>query len=429
MRHPNNRAQSCATDPSPKRQRGVGNRSLALPAWKEWRVNAYGRLAALFAALTLGLGGCFLPGGAKPDSTRGQSPKQRKAGPSSVSAGPLENSAEVRLTVNGESVEPADLWRDAPPAMLRRAETLSPNAYQQFVEQAAAQLIRDKMAEMLLNQVASLDQPPELQTRIDEIADGEIRKIVARDFGGVQHRYEKDLHGRGQTLDDVRTELAREIIIARYLEIEVKPKVGEPSRAELLAAFQNNQDQWRRPPRRSMALIDVRVLDHLPEGVKSPTRKQQDAAREAARAIAQTAWTEIESGVDFADVAKRYSDGLHAPEGGEWGWVSSEAVRERFLPAVTTLQELRQGEVSEIIETPDSFFLVLCSRFDPGVEPDFQSVQPALKEQHFRMTYNRLIGQLVNRLQAKARIEPANLELFHAAVVAAAPKPKNPGAP
>ena len=109
-------------------------------------------------------------------------------------------------------------------------------------------------------------------------------------------------------------------------------------------------------------------------------------------------------------------------EGGEWGWVTPEAVRERFLPAVTVLQELRQDEVSEIIETPDSFFLVLCSQFDPGVEPNFQSVQPELKERYFRATHQRLIGQLLNRLQAKASIEPANLELFHAAVVAAAPK-------
>ena len=99
-------------------------------------------------------------------------------------------------------------------------------------------------------------------------------------------------------------------MVARYLDNEVKPRVGEPSRAELLAAFQANRDQWRRPPRRSMSLIDVRVLDHLPEGVNNPTREQQDAARSAARAIAQTAWTELESGVDFADVAKRYSDGL-----------------------------------------------------------------------------------------------------------------------
>ncbi len=40
----NHRAQCCATDPSPKRQRGVGYRSLALPARKEWCVNAHGHL-------------------------------------------------------------------------------------------------------------------------------------------------------------------------------------------------------------------------------------------------------------------------------------------------------------------------------------------------------------------------------------------------
>ena len=40
----NHRAQCRATDPSPKRQCGVEHRSLALPARKERRVNAHGRL-------------------------------------------------------------------------------------------------------------------------------------------------------------------------------------------------------------------------------------------------------------------------------------------------------------------------------------------------------------------------------------------------
>ncbi len=40
----NHRAQIRAADPSPKRQRGVEHRSLALPARKEWRVFAHGCL-------------------------------------------------------------------------------------------------------------------------------------------------------------------------------------------------------------------------------------------------------------------------------------------------------------------------------------------------------------------------------------------------
>ena len=41
------------TNPSPKRKRGVEHRSLALPARKEWCVNAYGRLALNSVSLDL----------------------------------------------------------------------------------------------------------------------------------------------------------------------------------------------------------------------------------------------------------------------------------------------------------------------------------------------------------------------------------------
>ena len=72
------------------------------------------------------------------------------------------------------------------------------------------------------------------------------------------------------------------------------------------------------------------------------------------------------------------------------------------------------------METPDGFVLVRCDELEPGVEPDFQSVQPQLKELYFRKAYNRMISDLVAELRAKARIEPLKLERFHAAVVAAA---------
>ena len=100
--------------------------------------------------------------------------------------------------------------------------------------------------------------------------------------------------------------------------------------------------------------------------------------------------------------------------------MTPDSIRERFQPAVAALEKLRAGEVSHIAETPDGFFLVRCDELEPGVEPDFQSVQPQLKEAYFRKGYNQRIAELVTYLRAKARIEPTRLERFHAAVVAAA---------
>ena len=61
-----------------------------------------------------------------------------------------------------------------------------------------------------------------------------------------------------------------------------------------------------------------------------------------------------------------------------------------------------------------------CDALQPGVEPDFQSVQPQLREEFFRSQYNRQIAELVFELRKNARVEPENLERFHSAAIAGA---------
>jgi len=338
----------------------------------------------------------------------------------SASSDPNDTSPVDRVTVNSETVMAADLLKGLHEELSTKAKTLSPEAYKSYVEQRAAQLIGDKVAEMLLFQRASLRLSEEIKSNIDKHVDREIRKIVTSEHDGIQRRYEKFLESHGQTLAEVREKLRREIIIATFLEQEVKPKVAEPTRTELLEAFKLAADSLRRPPRRSMSLIDVRISARLPKDAADPTPEQSKAAREEAMSRIRSARDELRAGAEFADVARRYSDGLNAAEGGSWGWVAKGSVRERFEPAVEALYKLGPGEISPIVETPDGFFVVRCDELDPGREPDFQSVQLELKDRHFRAAYNRLIIELVADMRGKARIEPANLERFHAAVVNAA---------
>ena len=298
--------------------------------------------------------------------------------------------------------------------------TLEPAAYREYVERRAAEWITNKITESLLYQQASLRVPSESGPRIDKYVDGEIRRIITDRHGGIERRYEKYLASNGLTIDDVHAKLRRQIIIADYFESEIRPRIVEPTRADLYAIFEANVDSWRRPPRRRMSLIDVRVLDHLPEGVDNPTRQEHEAARAGARSIIAEARRAVRRGMSFAEAAQRYSDGLHAAEGGAWGWVSPGSVRERFEPAVAALGRLGAGETSDVIEIDDGFFLVHCDELDPGFEPSFENVQPELKERHSQLVHARLVAELVANLRQNAALENADLVHFHGAVVEAA---------
>ncbi len=338
----------------------------------------------------------------------------------SVSDATDASSPISQMTVQGERVEAADLWKEHRDELDAKHNALSSSQFRQYVAERSAQLITDKIAEVLLFQRASLRMPEGLDKRIEDYTDAEVRKTVTADYEGVQRRYEKELEEQGRTLDEVREQMRRQVIISSYLDAEIRPRVAEPTREQLYDAFQTNIESWRKPARRSMSLIDVRVSEFLPKGSTAPTREESEAARNEARRRIGVAQSEIRSGASFAEVARKYSQGLHAEEGGAWGFVTADSVRERFVPALIALDTLDAGEISSTVETPDGFFLVRCDELQPAIEPDFQTVQLELREEFIRNRYNRQIAELVFELRNSAHIEPENLERFHAAVVMAA---------
>lgn len=369
------------------------------------------------------LAGCLSP---SPDDffpSRETSPPQRSPGGLRPSgAATLPGAPVTQMRINGEVVEADEILRPIRDTLAEKAATLPPESYQRLVQRESETAISDTMARVLLHQQASLRLGEREKEYLEQIVVGEVRRIVTQQYGGIERSFERDLASRGQSLEEARDEIRRGIVIRRHLELTLKPKVPEPTRAELLELFQANLDKWRRPPRRRMSLIDVR----LPEGVSESDPEQLALARTEAGKRIEQARTQLKESVPFAEVAKRYSDGLNASEGGGWGWVNLGGVQERFKPAVEKLYTLEEGQISDAIETPAGFYLVRCDEVDPGFEPTFESVQAELKQQQFEAQYSQLIVDHVNELRASAEIEPPDARgarLFLAAVMQTAPRP------
>ena len=325
------------------------------------------------------------------------------------------------LRVGPDRVEAASLWADITAELREQAETLTDAGYGAFLERRAAQLVMDVVAETLLYQRASQRVPDQVKERVESLVDADIRRQVTTGHEGIERRYVNFLNSRGQTLEQVREKKQREYIIAAFLEQEIKPKIPQPTRDELLAAYNMLADAQTQPERRRMSLIDVRLTAHLPAEVNDPTREQMEAARDAARSKAETALSELQSGLSFSEVAKKYSNDLHAADGGAWGWVTRGIVRERFEPAVNALFDLEAGALSGLIESNDGFMIVRCDEIDREMLPDFQSLQPKLEEQYSRGMYNRYVTELIAELREGSHLDPQTLEQFHKSVVAAAP--------
>lgn len=353
-------------------------------------------------------------------STLSSTPSGTKGNRSSTATGSTNSSRSLNdsvLRINGESLDPADAARDLYEDLLPRRGELSSDQFRLFVEKRTAQWLTDRITESLLYQKASLRLGAGKEQHVDRYVDAEIRRVVTREYGGVQLRFERALEARGQTLEYYRERLRREAVITAYLDGEIKSSIAEPSRRELQEVFDAEVSGMNRDARRSMSLIEVRPSQCLAVSSTEPTAEQITTAREEARRRILAAQAALASGRPFAEVARQYSQDYRAHDGGVWGQVSRGSVRERYEPAVEELYRLGAGQVSGIIEGPDSFFLVRCDHAESTAPPRFSEVQTELRERYFRGQYNAAVRRMIEALHRTARLEPQDLNGIHRAAV------------
>lgn len=328
------------------------------------------------------------------------------------------------MTINGDSITVEDVLSPIRENLEERARTMPPAQYQTYALQAVEATVRRLARDALLHHEASKGLTEPESEMLDSFVDQRIRDRINADFDGRQTRYQRALTEQGTTVEEERDRVYRQLTVVRWIQLNITERIVDPTRDQLLKVYESRQAALTKAPRREMWLIEVSVLARLPESVSPPSAAQLAGARAEARAKAEEARSELLAGTEFAVVAKRYSDGLHARNGGAWGWVTRGSVREHWEPAVNTLFQLPEpGVPSEIVETREALFIIQAARIDPGEQPDFEAIQPELVRRFREAEFNRQIEETIGLLQSEAHIRPRDMNRFFRAVAMAAPQP------
>lgn len=330
-----------------------------------------------------------------------------------------DDSPVTVMFVNGEPIDAEEIVAPVRTHLEERAAALSPDHYQREAVDLLGDRIRAEARNRLLYQEASKGMVQQEWDKIEEFVDGRIRDIINTDHAGRQSRYEKALARQGRSIQDDRDRIRRELVVQRYLYQKVGQRVTEPTRRELWRYFEENKDELSKPPRRELFLIEVTRNAPLEVIVSADGSTESLTAAEAIR----RAKARLDAGDDFGEVARTLSTGVHAEEGGAWGFVRRDGMRDRWQPAVNELFKLGAGQYSDVIETDDAFFIVKCGTIDPGVVPDFEALQLELIRRYRDYQFNLLVDELVHELQEKATIRPTDLSRFLRGVLATAPQP------
>jgi peptidyl-prolyl cis-trans isomerase SurA len=182
-----------------------------------------------------------------------------------------------------------------------------------------------------------------------------INDIIRDEYGGDRVAFIKTIYERGETMQKVKDDIQDNAIIG-YMRNQNVVQTVLVSPYQIEQYYQQNLRLFQQDEQIKVSTIVLRK-SLFPSQKSGPDGKQitYDPQEEIAKEILY----KLDTGSDFADLAKTYSEAANKDDGGELGWVTQNgktAIRSDLWEALTKLQP---GQHTDVIATTDGFFYIV----------------------------------------------------------------------
>ena len=188
--------------------------------------------------------------------------------------------------------------------------------------------------------------------------------------------------------------MTTEQVSLQYIDLKVSDLKAKVTIAPELvqAAYDENVEQYKTAERRKLSHILIEFGD--------------DEA--AAKALAQATLAKINSGSDFAELAKEVSqDSFSAQNGGDLDWVEPGVMETSFDEAAFALV---LNETSNVIRTEFGFHLIKATEISPVTTRAFADVKDSIEQELLVDEAKELFYELQQQLADLAFEVPENLD-------------------
>jgi peptidyl-prolyl cis-trans isomerase SurA len=161
--------------------------------------------------------------------------------------------------------------------------------------------------------------------------------------------------------------------------------------SEVEAYFKAHQDEFNQPAQARVRHIFFRIDPGAPP-------PQLDAVRERASRVLQ----EARNGGDFVNLAQRHSEDATAANGGDLGVIRRGQALPEFEEVIFTM---REGDISEVIRTPNGLHIVKIETFSKGSEQPFPEIKAEIERRLLQGKMEQRFQDWTNELKDRAFIE------------------------
>ncbi|MDE3202160.1 MAG: peptidylprolyl isomerase [Acidobacteriota bacterium] len=200
---------------------------------------------------------------------------------------------------------------------------------------------------------------------------------------------EKAAEQQGVSYEDFKANIRNQIITQQVMRQEVGAHISMTP-GEVRRYFEEHKQNYVQPESVQLSEILISSSDGSEQKVADAKAKAEDIENK------------LQAGGDFTDLAKTFSNGQTAADGGSLGTYKHGELAKVFEDAVFPLKD---GQVTQPIRTKQGFIIFKVVKHNPGGVPAFKDVEQEVEQTYYMSKMEPAIRNYLTKMREQAFID------------------------
>jgi len=278
--------------------------------------------------------------------------------------------------------------------LLSMGQKIKTEQYQMLAKKMTEELVKATILEKLADD-AGYKVTPKLEEEVYNKFTEKFKKQLPE---GQDLNFADIIEKQGLKVEDVKKQLAKGEVIQEWIKAKIAPEVKVDDAAAEKFYKENKDRYFKRPETVTASHILIKPKGDTPEDWK------------VAKTEAEKVYKEVQDGGDFAELAKKYSQGPSAKNGGELGKFSKGQMVPTFEAACWKLAEDKKIDGVDLVKTNFGWHIIKVTAYDPGgfVELDAKllgQIKEQLQQQKIAEKVKELVEQETKKINPVINIK------------------------
>ena len=294
---------------------------------------------------------------------------------------------EIIARVNNEIITKSELDKARAAAAEQAQQDCSgrctPDQLQEAIADDQKNALRDLIDQSLLSQRGK-DMGINVETEVVKQLDQVRQQNKLKDMDDL----EKAVESQGINWEDFKNNFRNKLLTQEVIRREVGGHITI-GREDAQAYYSAHKDEFARPEEVALRAIEIKT-----EGKKESEIPELKAKTEKLR-------QRVVDGEDFGELAKRFSDGSTAQQGGFLGVYKKSELTKELWDAV---EPLKKNQMTDVIETKQGFLVLqVLEHYTEGVQP-FDKVENEIMDRLYNEKMEPALREYLKTLREQSYV-------------------------